>query len=519
MNLLHGVLLVCVLSKTINSLSSDDQKRLQKIREIWTQVTSTPKAGDENIYEFINRMTHGKMFNLSVEAHAILEKEGHHRPDYDPHVIPQFNCILENNTHIKAKTVHELTPYDIDIVAAFGDSLTAAFGANAYTPIDLFIEYHGVSWSIGGDETVRSVITLPNILREYNPNLKGYSKGISPPLIAIPNENLDVAVSGNTAYGLLNQAKRFVKKMLENPEYDFFGSWKVLTLFIGGNDLCSCCRWWKNYKEKYSPPNFINEVTETLDYLHQRVPKLFVNLVSPPNVTILEDLASPWCDFTHLLECKCGSVYGEKARRFTSGVLEKYQEGYDKLVSSGRYDTRDDFTVVLQPFFDHTIIPRKPDGSVDRSFFAPDCFHFSGKAHAASALALWNAMLEPVGKKVRTWRPTEKFHCPTNEHPYFYTRLNSGNHTVNSKSSAIKQEQETPSTSSDTSEKGSTFLNSVDSTSLMIALFMVILFTFSLVRFMTRSSRQMTNKSLSISSENPHTASSTFFSNEVKQLH
>lgn len=67
-----------------------------------------------------------------------------------------------------------------------------------------------------------------------------------------------------------------------------------------------------------------------------------------------------------------------------------------------RYDTRDDFTVVLQPFFDHTIIPRKPDGSVDRSFFAPDCFHFSGKAHAASALALWNAMLEPVGKKVRT---------------------------------------------------------------------------------------------------------------------
>lgn len=111
-------------------------------------------------------------------------------------MIPQFNCILENNTHIKAKTVHELTPYDIDIVAAFGDSLTAAFGANAYTPIDLFIEYHGVSWSIGGDETVRSVITLPNILREYNPNLKGYSKGISPPLIAIPNENLDVAVSG-----------------------------------------------------------------------------------------------------------------------------------------------------------------------------------------------------------------------------------------------------------------------------------------------------------------------------------
>ena len=65
---------------------------------------------------------------------------------------------------------------------------------------------------------------------------------------------------GNTAYGLLKQAKRFVKKLIEDPQYDYFDSWKVLTLFIGGNDLCSCCRWWKNYKEKYSPPNFIKGI-------------------------------------------------------------------------------------------------------------------------------------------------------------------------------------------------------------------------------------------------------------------
>jgi len=78
------------------------------------------------------------------------------------------------------------------------------------------------------------------------------------------------------------------------------------------------------------------EVTETLDYLHQRVPKLFVNLVSPPNVTILQDLASPWCDFTHLLECKCGTVYGRKAREYTNKVLEQYEKDYTELVGSGR---------------------------------------------------------------------------------------------------------------------------------------------------------------------------------------
>lgn len=33
----------------------------------------------------------------------------------------------------------------------------------------------GVSWSIGGDYTFDSAVTLPNILRLYNPKLKGFS--------------------------------------------------------------------------------------------------------------------------------------------------------------------------------------------------------------------------------------------------------------------------------------------------------------------------------------------------------
>lgn len=80
----------------------------------------------------------------------------------------------------------------------------------------------------------------------------------------------------------------------------------------------------------------LSEITDVLDYLHAKVPKLFVNLVTPPNVTILQDLASPWCDFTHLLECKCGTVYGEKARRYTAQVLDDYRSFYENLISSKR---------------------------------------------------------------------------------------------------------------------------------------------------------------------------------------
>ena len=33
----------------------------------------------------------------------------------------------------------------------------------------------GISWSIGGDYTYSKILTLPNILRQYNPKLKGFS--------------------------------------------------------------------------------------------------------------------------------------------------------------------------------------------------------------------------------------------------------------------------------------------------------------------------------------------------------
>ena len=78
------------------------------------------------------------------------------------------------------------------------------------------------------------------------------------------------------------------------------------------------------------------EVTKALDYLHERVPKMFINLVNAPDVTILEDLTSLKCDITHLIECKCGTVYGKAARRFTKKQLLRYHKLFRKLINSGR---------------------------------------------------------------------------------------------------------------------------------------------------------------------------------------
>jgi phospholipase B1 len=41
----------------------------------------------------------------------------------------------------------------------------------------MFTEYRGVSWSIGGDDSLNNVLTIPNLIRKYNPALYGFSTG------------------------------------------------------------------------------------------------------------------------------------------------------------------------------------------------------------------------------------------------------------------------------------------------------------------------------------------------------
>uniref|UniRef100_A0A663ETV0 Phospholipase B1 n=1 Tax=Aquila chrysaetos chrysaetos TaxID=223781 RepID=A0A663ETV0_AQUCH len=96
---------------------------------------------------------------------------------------------------------------------------------------------------------------------------------------------------------------------------------------------------------------------------------------------------------------------------------------------SGRYEEREDFAVVMQPFFRNTLLPLDSNGKPDLSFFAADCFHFSVRGYAEMAMALWNNMLEPAGEK-QTYNnfthDRSKLKCPNPEKPFLSTLRNSG---------------------------------------------------------------------------------------------
>lgn len=60
---------------------------------------------------------------------------------------------------------------DIKVIAAMGDSLTAANGATSTKFLDLTMENRGLAWCIGGQWDWRNSTTLPNILKVYNPKV------------------------------------------------------------------------------------------------------------------------------------------------------------------------------------------------------------------------------------------------------------------------------------------------------------------------------------------------------------
>ncbi|XP_077989754.1 phospholipase B1, membrane-associated-like [Glandiceps talaboti] len=343
-------------------------------------------------------------------------------PTVEPTLPYPFECEILPPSDTIPTSAHQLRPADINVVAALGDSITAAFGAKAYNPIQVLIQDRGVSWSIGGDDSLEEgVLTLANVLRMYNPDLKGYSIDTGPHT-NYEISRLNVAVGGARARHMLEQTEDLITRMKNYTDVDYDNDWKVITLFIGGNDLCAC--------SNYSAAEYAGEIEKALDLMHAEIPRAFVNLAQVVQVTEINKLDGLMCDIFHFAYCECAkAIFNEDWADIVDQTVA-YHRALEQLVESGKYDTREDFTVVLQPFFEKTYVPPNENGTGwDDSFFSPDCFHFSEFGHQMCGMSIWNNMIEPVGQKRTGWHPDDIVECPSEEFEYFYTYLNSPGYT------------------------------------------------------------------------------------------
>ena len=98
----------------------------------------------ENYTAYIEELMHDEKF---LDEYAKWSFQLFSQPDYlYGDLNKTFPCPANKGTTTPT-TVHELRPSDIKCVGAMGDSLTAALGAHAITPVGLFFENRGTEFS------------------------------------------------------------------------------------------------------------------------------------------------------------------------------------------------------------------------------------------------------------------------------------------------------------------------------------------------------------------------------------
>lgn len=310
---------------------------------------------------------------------------------------PTFEACTPLPAPADTNDVNNLRPGNIKVVMAMGDSITAGMSAKDTNVLSLK-EYRGLAYSIGGDP---GVTTLPNLLSPFLPSGYpiGFSTGIGSRTSA--GNGLNAAVSGAINSDMLGQAQWLVQQLKANNKINMTGDWKLLTIWIGSNNLCDVCD-----NSGYNGDNFQSQVTSALEYLYANVPRLFVNLVANLEISTMYNINSGACSLLHMIACGCVGTSNANSRALVASTGKDYQARAFAIAKNfnGRSNS---FAVVVQPFLVQTVITERSQLS------AADCFHPSAPSHAVAAVALWNNILTPAASKKTQWNPNDVPICPT----------------------------------------------------------------------------------------------------------
>ncbi|XP_073821139.1 phospholipase B1, membrane-associated-like [Musca autumnalis] len=355
--------------------------------------------------------------------HHVNWKEGKVQ---DEKRLDEFPCALNGTrSPVVPANIHQLRPGDIDVVAAIGDSLTAGNGAMSATALGAYTEFRGMSFSGGGMEDWTTILTLPNILKVFNPNLYGFAT--ENVLARDKGSYLNVAEPMMLSRDLLYQVQVLIQRMQQDPLIDMQKHWKLLTIFVGSNDFCTDMCHHDNiflFLKKHE-----EDLRKALTVLRNNIPHLVVNLIPAPNFVYLKQQMQNLpglCSIPQGFSCSClvNRFYSPEYLQRASEFITRWQAIDEHISSLAEFQT-DDFSVIYHSFMANLTIPNLSTGDTDMRYFGKDCVHFSQFGHAAMANLLWNNMLQPSGQKDLEIRPPfEKFECPTAARPYIATFLN-----------------------------------------------------------------------------------------------
>ncbi|ORE15083.1 hypothetical protein BCV71DRAFT_186087 [Rhizopus microsporus] len=278
-----------------------------------------------------------------------------------------IGCPLLKPRSTPAQSVHDLRPDDIKIVAGLGDSVMAGFAAKGvqerFLNIQNLYENRGVSFALGGDP---DTITMPNILHYYSHNLYGASVGDHLISICFGNQ---ICPKGQYRedIDILNAAQSGARSLNLDHELDYImdvlqkayddnkvkpTDWKLITIFIGSNDICHSCT-----EPTSLPVSFAANVQTAIERIRKSMSHVLVQIIGIMKVQDIVVATSNYTDYCrpikgsnfigHDHECECS--HSEANRTIMNTLFPEYNAALLQAVNYYRQPPSNAFAVVYQP--------------------------------------------------------------------------------------------------------------------------------------------------------------------------
>lgn len=252
---------------------------------------------------------------------------------------------------------------DIKVVAAFGDSvMTGLFMRGTRSTafrylFDLPTEDRGFVFAIGGKS---GAISIANYMIEMQPkrdlNIVGQSidrTDFDTVSSDLPTFQLNLAESGSAAEDINGQVDVFITRMKSSAFDKYRNEWKMLTIFVGGIDLCRSCLDETAIRSPFDPNKRISKssaeyftysVNKTIRNLYDNVPRdssngkrnVFLNIYSLfRNISQIyeETKDQTWCRRVQEIAGFCECLYKSDESRLKMDTLtEEYNEALFLIV-------------------------------------------------------------------------------------------------------------------------------------------------------------------------------------------
>ncbi|VDO91736.1 unnamed protein product [Heligmosomoides polygyrus] len=307
-----------------------------------------------------------------------------------------FACPLAKPQLHTGDSLANLSPEDIDIVGAMGDALAAGRGLWEGTDV----EFRGAAFPIGGDANIDGLVTIPNILLEFNEQLVGVAHGMGK-RSRLPDYQLNVAESKTETEDLPEQATELVRRLNSLMTKNELGrKWALVTIATGTEEFCNHC----------DTPNH-SSIRRALGILRKGIPKAFVVLLGPVHLAASHKL------HINLLKPRCHCLESTSKRKYRALVAE-WKAVFVRVQNEFNSLNHTTFGVLAIPLL--ALHSRDPE-----SLLVHEKTLLNRKGHTYAAKWLWNRLMAGPSFNISNMIfSQDSYYCPSVGCPYFRTVQN-----------------------------------------------------------------------------------------------